>query len=222
MTALSKQVRSPHSPSPIYGIRPGFTVGDLDNQYRGAILVYGTYTTGGNLTNGYPTNQWPPTPGQNYPAITQRSTADASGTVVSPHARVVKITINVSGAGTVDVSAKSASDSYSAKIFESGVLSAGTYEFYLGGWSSPTSNSDASYKATQYGPVKYPNSPDHTNTTGDEEPVTTTHADSSADSNYVGGTYNPVDFTSLDGYDLKFFAAITSTVGFDVEVTPVS
>lgn len=218
MASLTKHSRSPHSPSPIYGIRPGFTVGDLEASRATQLHVYGTFTT---PTGSEPENVWDAVKGKWVVmdvVSSQRTTSDAGGTVVSPGARVVKIQINVTGTGTVDVSAKSNSDSYSATIFDPGALSAGFYEFMLGGWASPSSDA-TSYGATQYGAVKSGSSPAATNPTGDQETV---HPDPAADSNYVGGTYNPFQFLSLDGYALKFFATVVGSVGFDVSVTPVS
>lgn len=188
MATLNKHARSPHSPSPIYGIRPGFTIGDIEAQYTTEISVY----------NG-------------------RTTSDSSGTTVSPKARVVKITITMAGSGSVDVSAKTAADG-TTTVFDSGGLTIGSYEFFVGGWSSPDSDG-STYGATQYGPVKSGSSPEAGNTTGDEE---TTNPDPSADSNYVGGTYNPFEFLSLDGYDLIFKATLTGTGQFSVAITRVS
>lgn len=215
MANLSKNTRSTHSPSPIYGdgslrmsshskgqglLRPGFNVGDLDRSYQSDLSVYGTFVNG--------------------LATAQTSTADASGTAVATKARVVKVTINVTGTGTVDISAKTQADTTTV-VFDSGALSAGSYEFYVGGWSSPTSNSDATYLATQYGPVKSGQTPSASNPTGDEE-TNTAKVDTAAFSNYVGGTYNPVDFLSLDGFGLTFFSVKVGTASWDVAVAAVS
>lgn len=235
---LSKQIRSPHSPSPIYGdgsmrmnqktpnrglLRPGFNVGDIDRSATTSLLVYGTYVwaTATDTTRTPNTVEPFPPAGSNQGTIQQTSIADATGTTVSPHARVVKITIHVSGTGTIDISCKSAVDSFAAVVFDSGALAAGAYDFYVGGWSSPTSNSDATYIATQYGPIKPGNTPSTGNTTGDQE-TNQTKVNTAADSNYVGPGYNPVDFTSLDGFDLKFFSVLSGSASWDVEVTPVS
>ena len=211
MAPLTQHARSPHSPSPIYGIRPGFTVGDLDAARITSLHVYGTWSSPGSDSIGLPTPIWNPTTGKwdvMDLLLTQASTTDSSGTQISPHARVVSISINVTGSGSVDVSAKSASDSFSAKIFESGVLTAGNYQFYLGGWASP-SGDGSSYDATQYGPAN-----------GQSEAES--GLDPSTDNNYVGQTYNPFQFLSLDGFDLKFFSTVVGSVGYDVSVTLVS
>ncbi len=216
MATLSKHARSPHSPSPIYGIRPGFTVGDLEAARLTSLHVYRTWTAPGTNSEGEPTQVWNTVTGR-WDVMdlieTQATTSDASGTVVSPHARVVKVSINVSGSGSVDVSFKSASDSYSAKIFDSGVLNAGTYEFFVGGYASPSSDG-SSYVATQY----TPGGP----TTGDAQDQAGFPLSPGQDNNYVGGTYNPFQFLSLDGYDLKFFSTVVGSVGYDVSVTQVS
>lgn len=220
--ALSKNARSPHSPSPIYGIRPGFTVGDLEGQYRHGFRVYGTFTA--PITSdsaGLPTNTWNAVNGAWNPLdmiSAQKTNSDVSGTQISPHARAIKVAINVTGTGTVDVIVKSNVDSFTATIADFGALSVGTYSFYLGGYSSVDSDG-TSYGATQYGPVKAGFSPAAADSTGDEE---TTHPDPSADSNYVGGIYNPFRFLSLDGYDLKFFSTVVGSVGYDVTVVTMS
>lgn len=213
MATLNEHARSPHSPSPIYGIRPGFTVGDLEAAHITALHVYGTFSV---PVNADPNNTWNTTTGRwtVIDTITSQATSsDASGTVISPKARAVKIAINVSGAGSVDISCKSNSDSYTAKIFDSGVLTAGSYEFYLGGYATPSSDG-SSYVAKQYTPGG---------------PTTTYAPDESGfplspseDNYYVGGTYNPFQFLSLDGYDLKFFSAVVGTVGYDCSVTAMS
>ena len=185
--ALEKDFRSPHSPSPIYGIRPGFTVGDFDRPYG-----YGTPTS---------------TPISVYSG---RSTTDSTGTSKSPKARVIKVVLTInSGSGSVDLSMKSNSDTYTAVVFDTGAISGlGTYEYYVGGWSSPT-DGDAGYQATQYGPTKPGAATDDGNTEGDEN---VTNPDPAADSNYVGGTYNPTNFLSLAGDDVMFFATVSGTM----------
>lgn len=225
MANLSKQTRSPHSPSPIYGdgslrmntlaknvglLRPGFTIGDFDKQYAGSFLVYGTAA--------YPSTQWPPT-GVTEPVVTQTSTADGSGTLVSPNSRVVRITIHVSGTGSASFTAITAADG-TTQVFNSGALTAGSYEFYLGGWASTTSNSDATYLAAQYGPLKPGGTISANDPTGDEE--LGSQQNTSANSNYVGGGYNPVDYLSLDGYGLTFKSTKSGSPSWDLSVTPVS
>jgi hypothetical protein len=190
--ALTKQFRSPNSPSPIYGIRPGFNVGDFERQATVAIAT-----------------------------IPSTSASVAAPTAISPHARAVKISVNVTaGSGNVSLTVKSAVDNFTATVATYNNLALGTYDFYLGGWASPSGDSvNGSYLATQYGPVAAGSSPAVGNTTGDEDTV---HPDPSADSNYTGGTYNPVLFLSLDGYDLKVSSVVVGTVTYDVEVTPIS
>jgi hypothetical protein len=181
MTTLSKHARSPHSPSPIYGIRPGFTVADIERQYTPAIVAIGT---------------------------TSSSVVRSIGTpIATGGARAVKITVNVTGAGSVTVTVYSEVDGYSAAIATYTGLTAGSYEFFLGGWSSPDSDG-SSYLATQYGPVP----PASEATSG---------LDPSDSSNYVGQTYNPFEFLSLDGYDLLFLSAVTGTVSYDVSFAPM-
>lgn len=243
MANLTKQVRSPHSPSPIYGdgslrmntlvknvglLRPGFTIGDLDKQYAWPILVYGTYnlpatstiTAGTGITPFDPSYGSSLTPSSKTEgSIVQTSTADGGGTAVSPKARMVKITINVTGTGTAAFTAITAADG-TTQVFSSGALAAGSYSFYLGGWSSPTSKSDATYLAAQYGPVKPGGTVSANDPTGDEE--LGIQQNTSANSNYVGMGYNPVDFLSLDGYDLTFKSVKVGTASWDLSVTPVS
>jgi hypothetical protein len=221
MTTLTNHARSPHSPSPIYGIRPGFTVGDLDASRLTALHVYGTYQQGSaSPTWNAVTGRW-----TLVDALTaQASTSDNTGTVISPAARVVKIAANVTGTGSVVLTVKSAVDSYTAVIATytltatGGWNGTGHYEYMLGGWASASSDG-TSYQATQYGP--------NTATIGGvltqgAQEEATTNLNLAADSNYVGQTYNPFQFLSLDGYSLKFFAAVTGTVGYDVNVTSVS
>jgi hypothetical protein len=187
--ALSKFTRSPHSPSPIYGIRPGFTIADLEGRYMNPLRVYGTFSTTDSL-------------------VAQATATDAVGVTVSPHARVIKVSLNVTGTGTVDVLCKSAVDSFVATTVDFGAKGVGTYAFFVGGWS--TVDSDAtSYQATQYGPVG-----------ANSEATASLNKDTS--NNYVGQTYNPFRFLSLDGYDLKFFATVVGTVGYDMTVEAVS
>lgn len=208
---LNNHSRSPHSPSPIYGIRPGFTVGDLEQARVTPLHVYGTYqaaslTPSWNATTG----RW-----TLVDALTaQASTSDASGTVVTPNARAIKISANMTGTGSVLLTIKSNVDSYTATVITytltatGGFKGTGHYEFYLGGYASPSSDG-TSYQATQYGPVG-----------------ANSEAESglspSTDNNYVGQTYNPFQFLSLDGYALKFFATVTGTAGYDVNVTAIS
>src|SRR3954471_19607594 len=173
---LSKQFRTHNSPSPIYGIRPGFTIADLDHQYVEPIQVYGVVS--------WPATQWPPVTG-NLPTVTGKTTSDASGTVAAVNARAVKVAINVTaGSGTVDVLIKSAVDNYTATVVDFGPLALGSYEFFVGGWASPVDDpgGNDTYIATRYGPVKAGSSPATSNPTGDEE---TTNPDPSADNNYV-------------------------------------
>lgn len=199
--ALSKHARSPHSPSPIYGIRPGFTIADIEGRYMRPLRIYGTFDSG--------TDQ----------LTASASTSDASGTTIKPHCNVIKVNINVtSGSGSVQVIMKSAVDNFTATIADFGALGVGTYEFFIGGWSSPDSDG-TNYTATKYGPVKPGSSPASTNPTGNEE---TTNPDPNADSNYMGGGYNPFQFLSLDGYDLKFFSTVVGTIAFDATAIAVS
>lgn len=210
--ALNKNARSPHSPSPIYGIRPGFTVGDIEGRYRHGFHVYGTFTAPVTTdAAGVPINTWNTTNGAWNPLdviSVQKTNSDASGTTISPHARAIKVTINVSGTGTVDVLIKSAVDSFASTVVDFGALGAGTYSFFVGGYASPDSDG-TSYTATQYGPVG-------------AQGEATSGLNPSTDNNYVGGTYNPFRFLSLDGYDLKFFSTVSGTVGYDVTVTTLS
>lgn len=244
MANLSKNTRSPHSPSPIYGdgslrmntlaknvglLRPGFNVGDLEHQYAGSILVYGTYNmpATSTITAGTAVEPFDPTyansltpSSKTMGSINQTNTADTSGTDVKPGARAVKISIHVTGTGNITFTAVTDADG-TTQVFNTGALSAGSYEFFLGGWASPTSNSDATYLASQYGPVKPGGTISANDPTGDEE--LGAQRDPKAFSNYVGGTYNPVDFTSLDGYGLTFKS--TPKVGscsWDLSVTPIS
>jgi hypothetical protein len=227
INGLNQQVRSPNSPSPIYGdgslrmntlavnkglLRPGFNIGDLDRQFASPIYVYGTWT--------YPLNSTNFPPGTYSPLLTQIAIADAIGTIISPNARAVKIIIHVSGPGTTRITAQSSADTYTATIFDTGVLTAGDYDFYLGGWSSPSSDTtNRTYQATRYGPPKPGTAVTSTDPTGDEETVNPNPA---ADSNYVGGTYNPIEFISLDGQSLKFFSILGGTAAWDVSVIPLS
>ncbi len=198
MTSLSKHPRATNTPDPIYGIRAGFTIGDLEGRYMAPIRVFGTWGASDALTVG--------------------SAISNVGVIVSPHARVIKVSLNITGTGTVDVVVKSAVDSYTATIADFGALGQGTYEFFLGGWSSSSSDG-SSYIATQYGPVKAGSSPGPANPTGDEE---LTNPDPAADSNYAGGTYNPFQFLSLDGYALTFISTVSGSVLYDMSVVAVS
>lgn len=219
--ALTNHARSPHSPSPIYGIRPGFTVADLEPSRVTALHVYGTYQAG-SLTPTWnaQTGRWTV-----VDALTAQATAtDSTGVVVSPNARVVKIGTNVTGTGSVVITVKSAVDSYTATVATytltatNGFNKTGHTEFFLGGWSSPSSDG-TSYVATQYGPNLV--TVGGILTQGSQEEATST-MNPAADSNYVGQTYNPFQFLSLDGYSLKFFATVTGSVGYDLNVIGIS
>lgn len=206
----AKHARSPHSPSPIYGIRPGFTVGDLEAARLTPLHVYGTYSSPGSDSIGLPTFTWNTQTGRwdvIDALLTQATTSDSSGTVVSPNARAVKIGANVTGTGNVTITVKSAIDSYSSTL-ATYVLTKGNYELYLGGWATASSDG-TSYDVTQYGP----NGADSEAESG-LSPAT--------DNNYVGQTYNPFQFLSLDGYSLKFFTTVSGSVGYDVNVTAIS
>lgn len=207
---LSKHPRSPHSPSPIYGIRPGFTVGDLDASFLTSLHVYGTWSAGSV------TPTWNATTGRWAVAdalTAQASASDPTGTIVSPNARAIKVGINISGTGSVHLTMKSAVDSYVAVIQDFGVLTAGFYEIVVGGWASASGDGSV-YQATRYGPTFRGNSP-----VLSEDTIHPNHA---ADSNYFGQTYNPFQFLSLDGYAVKFFSVVAGTVGYDVSVTALS
>jgi hypothetical protein len=226
MTKLSQYARSPHSPSPIFGIAPGFTVGDLEKGYTPYLLAIGTAgaNTDGSLTvTGV--------------SITTTSTA------INANARAVKIVAHVTaGSGSVTLTVKSNVDAYATTIATyTGLTVAGgddgTYELFLGGYGTqaefqtsrmitpelsvegvnntlyPSSDS-TSYVATRYGPTK----PGLLPAVSEDE----TNPDPSADSNYMGGTYNPFQFLSLDGYALEITGTVTGTVTFDVEVVPIS
>lgn len=188
---LSKNARSPHSPSPIYGIRPGFTVADFDRQYTPQVQ-----------------------------AKASGSASDPTPTAVPiKGARAIKIVVNVTaGSGSVDVTVKSAVDSFVATVASYTGLVLGANVFYLGGWSSPDSDG-SSYTATKYGPPQTANDPDADNPTGDQD---TDDPALAASSNYMGGTYNPFRFLSLDGYDLKFVTVANGTVTYDIQFEPLS
>lgn len=196
MPPLNKHPRSTSSPSPIYGIRPGFTIADFEERYAKPIRIYGTWDASDKLT-------------------AQATSPDSGPTVVKSHARVVKLSLNVSGTGSVHIVATTAADN--STVFDS-VLTAGSYEFFVGGWSSVDSD-NSSYRATQYGPVKPGSTPGAGNPTGDMETI---NPDPKADSNYVGGTYNPFQFLSLDGYDLQFSSDVTGSVAWDLSCSVVS
>lgn len=177
MATLNKFARNSNSPSPIYGIRPGFNVGDFEPRtLPKSVIATGSIT--------------------------------ATGTTVSLGARAAKFTVHVTaGSGTVTLVVKSNSDSYTATIATYGPLSLGNYDFFLGGWASPTGGT--AYQATQYGP-----SGAQSQATSGLNPAT--------DNNYVGGPYNPVKFLSLDGYDLQVVATVSGTVTYDIEIVPIS
>lgn len=196
---LSKRARSPHSPSPIYGIRPGFTVGDLDSQYQPPKLAIGNDPSIGGV--GY----------------------SASGTSAPITVnRVVKIGVIVGSATPtdhVDVAVTSAIDNYVAVIASYTALKPGSYTFYLGGWASPSSDA-TSYPATQYGPPTTDDLPSATDPSGNQE---TTDLDPANSSNYMGGTYNPVQFLSLDGYSIQISSLnFVGSPNVTVTVEPVS
>lgn len=211
---LNKHARTPHSPSPIYGIRPGFTVGDLDAARVTQLHVYGTYTSPAGTE---PVGSWNATTGR-WVVIdtlaTSKTTSDSGGTIVSPNARAVKISANMTGTGSVVMTVKSNVDSYTAVVAvytltaTGGFNGTGHYEFYLGGWGSPSSDG-TSYQATQYGP----NGANSEAESG---------LSPSTDNNYVGQAYNPFQFLSLDGYALQFTTVVSGSVAYDVNVTALS
>jgi hypothetical protein len=260
MSPLSQHPRSPSSPSPIYGIRPGFTVGDLDRAYTPSIPVFGTPVTypAGTATTGGLQPNWDPG------SVVPFSTTISSGpTVVQPNARAVKIAVNVSGTGSITLIVKSNVDAYATVVATYNNITAGGYQFYLGGFgtpaefSSPTNEpqtddpsnvSDPNVAITQSGvnTTLYPTS-DATSyigglvqygpvgaisevtsgasqNTGGFDPGRRNAAglNPSTDNNFFGQTYNPFQFLSLDGYALQFTATVTGTVGYDVEVMPIS
>ena len=123
MAPLSQHSRSPHSPSPIYGIAPGFTVGDLDRAYTPAIpALYSTLVT---YPGGSPI--WDP-----GDIATQLTTSTTSG-AISANARAVKIRVNVTGTGSITVSVTTAADGYATPIAIYNNLTVGSYMFYLEG-----------------------------------------------------------------------------------------
>ena len=259
MPPLSHHARSPHSPSPIYGISPGFTVGDLDRAYTPAIpalyvapLV--SYPGGSPL--------WDP-----GDILTQLTISMTSG-AISANARAVKIRVNVSGTGSITLSVTTAADGYTTPIAIYYNLSVGSYMFYLGGYgnqtqfSSPTgeeqtdlaSNVDnpnietfqtgineagttpsptsdgSSYIGglSQYGPIGPFLGQQGSNSSADfpggfdPAQANPSGLNPATDNNYFGQTYNPFQFLSLDGYQLKLSAAVTGTVGYDASVIPIS
>ena len=225
---LTYHPRSPHSPSPIYGISPGFTVGDCEARFVTPLHVYGTYQAGSiTPTWNNVTGRW-----TEVDVLTAAATAsDSSGTIISPAARVVKISANVTGTGSLILTVKSNVDSYSATIASynlnatGGWKGTGAYEFFLGGYASnsgtvvETTSDGSSYPATRYGPSVVVVNGVATQGPSDQA---TTNLSLATDNNYVGQTYNPFQFLSLDGYALKFNTVVTGTVGYNVNVTTVS
>lgn len=197
MAALTKHARSTNGPSPIYGIRPGFTIADLEGRYMNPIRVYGTWDSTDKLTS-------------------QTNTPDSGSSPIKTHARVIKLTLNVSGTGTVHIIGTTTADS--STIFDPGFLPAGSYEFFVGGWASVDSD-NSSYQATQYGPSQTPSDFDADNPTGNMD---VDDPSLSAGSNYFGGTYNPFQFLSLDGYDVQFTSDSSGSVAWDLTVVAVS
>lgn len=225
---LKQHTRTRNSPSPIYGISPGFNVGDLDRAYTPPVGVLGTFATS--------PGDWAGDPGY----LTSQATTTQTSSPIQTYARAVKIAVNVSGTGSITVVVKSAVDSYSAVVATYTTLTAGSYQFFLGGYGSPQTyapsvadgdnvlgegvkettpggpdkvnyptSDGTSYVATRYGPVG-----------ANSEATSGLKADT--DNNYSGGTYNPFQFLSLDGYALEFTATVTGTVGYDIEVMPIS
>jgi hypothetical protein len=261
MANLSQHARTPHSPSPIYGVAPGFTVGDLDRAYTPSIpVLYGTLVT-------YPGTSL--TPNWDPGTVATQATVNSNATV-QPNARAVKIAVNVSGTGSIVLTVKSNADSYTATIATYSGLTAGGYQFYLGGYgskaefspqvgeaqtdlaSNPAQGTDPATQTTQPGQndTLYPTSdgssyisgltqygPSTTNGVSQEtnpydpsinpggfDPAQSNEnaLNPATDNNFFGQTYNPFQFLSLDGYALKFTAVVTGTVGYDVEVMPIS
>lgn len=178
--ALNKFNRSPHSPSPIYGIRPGFNISDLDAQYTSAVPAI-TSVTG----------------------TTTSSALDIGARAISLHPLFV-------GAGAkADILVYSADDSYVTPIATFLAVTNGSGALYVGGSASKSGDSvNGTYQATQYGPVP----PQSEATSGLSE---------ATDHNYVGGSYNPALYLSLDGKPIKVKVDnVTGTVS--VTVTPNS
>lgn len=257
-TPLSQHARSPHSPSPIYGVSPGFTVGDLDRAYTPSIpVLYGSLVTypGGSLQ-----------PNWDHGTVATQLTTTTTSAAINTNARAVKIAVNVSGSGSITLAAYTAADSYTTPIAIYNNLTAGGYQFYLGGYgnkaefSSPTNESQTddpsnitnpnietsqpginaagttasptsdgtSYIGglSQYGPLGAISEKSNTfsQNPGGLDPAQSNVAglSPSTDNNFFGQTYNPFQFLSLDGWAMKFTATVTGTVGYDVEVMPIS
>ena len=257
MPPLSHHARSPHSPSPIYGISPGFTVGDLDRAYTPAIPAL--YMAPLSTTSAGP---WDP-----GTIVTQLTTSSTSG-AISANARAVKIQVNVSGTGSIVVSVTTAADGYTTPIAIYNNLTVGSYMFYLGGYGNPTQFSSPTGEEQTDLPSDVGNPNIETFQTGINAPGTTASPTSDGssyigglsqygpigpltgnqgsnpsssfpggfdparanpsglnpaqDNNFFGQTYNPFQFLSLDGYQLKLSAVVTGTVGYDASIIPIS
>ena len=264
MSPLSQHPRSPHSPSPIYGISPGFTVGDLDRAYTPPMPVFGTLVTYPLIFTGQAGLQPNWDPGSVVPLS---ATTSLTSSVISTNARAVKIAVNVSGTGSISLVVKSAVDAYTAIVASYNNLTAGGYQFYLGGYGSPAEFSpqtgEASSDLSTLVPTAGTDSATETSRVGQNDAVYPTSdgtsyigglvqygpvgavsevmnvvaqnpggfdpgrsnaagLNPSTDNNFFGQTYNPFQFLSLDGYALTFYSTVTGTVGYDVEVMPIS
>lgn len=122
---LNKFNRSPHSPSPIYGIRPGFRISDLDSQYTSAVAAVTSQT--GTFTSA----------------------------AVDLGARAVSLNPTFVGAGAkADILVYSSDDGYTTPIATFLAVQNGSGTLYVGGSASVTGDSaNGTYLATQYGPV---------------------------------------------------------------------
>lgn len=177
---LNKQFRSAHTPSPIYGIRPGFNISDLDRAYTSEVVAIAA--TG----------------------ITATSAALDLG------ARAVSISPLFVGAGAkADILVYSADDSYVTPIATFLAVQDGSGTLYVGGFAGASGDStNGTYIATQYGPVP-------------PQSGATSGLSQATDNNYIGSSYNPALFLSLDGKPIKIKVQnITGTVA--VNVTPIS
>lgn len=181
MSPLSQHPRSPQSPSPIYGIRPGFTVGDLDRSYTPPMPVFGVLQTypGGALQPN-----WDPG------TVASQVTISSGPTVVQPNARAVKIAVNVSGTGSITLVVKSNVDAFATVVATYNNITAGGYQFYLGGFGSPAEFSSPTNEAQ----TDDPSNVSDPNVAITQSGVNTTLYPTSDSTSYIGGLvqYGPV------------------------------
>lgn len=127
--ALNKNFRSNNSPAAIYGIAPGFNIGDLDRSFD-----YGPQTPGTPPINA--------------------ATGGTVSAAIDLGARVVALHTTFVGVGAkANILVYTSDDGYSQPIATFLNVNSGTGTLFVGGYASRSGDSaNGTYIATRYGP----------------------------------------------------------------------